>query len=316
MTTAVAQLTDAERYLDKSLPEWTAQKTYTQNYADTRIKATLPDLTPEEKARPFAKYFYETIPQPDPKHYAEMETPKDPAKAFGPEELNRLLDLKYLESDETFEIGWCHLPNGAGYIANKIFYPGVTAKMIDWWFAWHPIEDLRYRIWYPPQHGGLMLSPIDRARILDPKVPVAEKNWGATHHVTENCDCGMDNIDIMFRSPGKMGFDMPLYKKVAATFAGGMGWQCPVDKKDDSITAPAMMAHIFYNVPGGLLHRTRFWMGYRIGADDKPELSLPPGIQVPIPAVQGLARHNVKEFTRFGEFLPRIYKEFGHSMFC
>jgi phloretin hydrolase len=314
--TTLTERTEVELFKDKSLPEWTAQKTYDQNFADTKHKGTLPELTPEEKKRPFAKYFYEAIKQPDPKHYNEMETPKDPKKAFGPEELNRLLDLKYLESDKTFEIGWCHLPNGTGYIANKIFYPGVTAEMIDWWFAWHPLEDLRYRIWYPPQHGGLMLSPIDRERILDPNIPVAEKNWGVTHHVTENCDCGMDNIDIMFRSPEAMGFDMPKFRKVAATFAGGMGWQCPVDKQDDSITAPAIMAHIFYNVPGGLLHRTRFWMGYRIGTDNKPECSLPPGIQVPVSAVQGLARHNVKEFTRFGDFLPRIYKELGHSMFC
>jgi hypothetical protein len=28
----------------------------------------------------------------------------------------------------------------------------VTAEVIDWWFAWHPLDSLRYRIWYPPQH--------------------------------------------------------------------------------------------------------------------------------------------------------------------
>ncbi|HUN90193.1 MAG TPA: hypothetical protein VMU28_15445, partial [Terriglobales bacterium] len=278
--TAIAQSAELEHYLDKSLPEWKAQKTFDQNFADTKLKAKRPDLTPEEKARPFAKYYYEPIKEADPKHYAEMDTPKDPAKAFGPEELNRLLDTKYLESYETFEIGWCHLPNGTGYIANKIFYPGVTAEMIDWWFAWHPLEDLRYRIWYPPQHAGIMLSPIDRARILDPKIPNAEKNWGVTHHVTEDCNCGMDNIEIAFRSPKDMGFDMERYNKVAATFAGGMGWQCPVDKTDFSITAPAMMAHIFYNQPGGLLHRTRFWMGYRICPDNTFECSLPPGVKV------------------------------------
>jgi hypothetical protein len=32
--------------------------------------------------------------------------------------------------------------------------------------------------------------------------------------------------------------------------------------------------------------------------------------------VQGLARHNVCEFTRWGQFLPRIYKEFGQGMLC
>ncbi len=300
---------------DFSKPEWRAQKSYSQNLADSVIKAMLPPLTPEEEARPFAKYYYEEIKQPDPAHLALMDEPMDPSRAYGPEEINRLLDLEYLEKEEV-EIGWCNLPNGAGYIANKNFYPGVTADMIDWWFAWHPLEDLRYRIWYPPQHAGIMLSPIDRARILDPSIPNREKNWGVVHNVTENCDCGFENIDIAFRSPADMGFDMEKFERVAATFVGGMGWSVAVNKCDDSITAPAIMCHIFYDVPDGLLHRTRFWMGYRFTVEGKPELCLPPKVSVPAANVQGLARHNVKEFTRFGDFLPRIYKELGDSMYC
>ena len=40
-------------------------------------------------------------------------------------------------------------------------------------------------------------------------------------------------------------------------------------------------------------------------------MCLPPGVSVPVEAVQGLARHNVKEYTRWREFLPRIYAELG-----
>jgi phloretin hydrolase len=300
---------------DRTKPEWKAQKTYAQNRIDSKVKATLPRLTPEEEARPFAKYYYEKIKQYDSAHYAKMDQPIDPARAFGPEEINRLLDVKRIETEEV-EIGWCIRTNGSGFIANKIFYPGITADMIDWWFAWHPLEDLRYRIWYPPQHAGIMLSPIDRARILDPSIPNREKNWGVTHYVTENCDCGMENVDISFRSPADMGFDMERFNKAIATFAGGGGWAVSVNKDDSSITAPAIMCHVFYNAPGGLMHRTRFWMGYRFTEEGKPELCLPPGVSVPAASVQGLARHNVKEFTRFGDFLPRIYKELGHSLYC
>ena len=42
-----------------------------------------------------------------------------------------------------------------------------------------------------------------------------EKNWGVTHYVTENCDCGMENVDINFRSPADMGFDMDQFDEVA-----------------------------------------------------------------------------------------------------
>ena len=299
---------------DLTKPEWRAQKTYNQNRLDSVMKAMRPPLTSEEEARPFAKYYYEEITQPDPAHYAAMETPIDPDLAYGPEEIDRLLDVEGLRKG--VEVGWCNLPNGAGYIANTILYPDVTAEMIDWWFVWHTLEDLRYRIWYPPQHAGIMISPLDRARILDPDIPLREKNWGVTHYVTENCDCGMDNVDITFRSPQDMGFDMEKFAKVAATFAGGGGWAVTVNKCDSSITAPAIMCHMFYNEAGGLRHRTRFWMGYRFNEAGKPELCLPPHVSVPSEAVQGLARHNVKEFTRFGDFLPRIYKELGPSLYC
>jgi phloretin hydrolase len=300
---------------NQDAPEWKAQKTYSQNLADSGMKATLPPLTAEEQARPFAKYYYEEMPEPDPAHYGTMNEPMDPVRAFGPEEIDRLLDVERLETEEV-EVGWCILPNGAGYIANKIFHPDFTADMVDWWFAWHPLEDLRYRIWYPPQHAGIMLSPMDRARILDPSIPNREKNWGVVHNVTENTDNGFENIDIAFRSPVDMGFDMKRFERVTATCAAGMGWAVAVEKTDQSITAPAIMCHVFYDTPGGLIHRTRFWMGYRFTEQGEPELCLPPRVSVPVEAVQGLARHNVKEFTRWRDFLPRIYAELGHSLYC
>jgi hypothetical protein len=212
------------------------------------------------------------------------------------------------------EIGWCNLANGAGFIANRMLYPAVTAEMVDWWFVWHTVEDLRYRIWYPPQHAGIMLSPESRRHMLDQSIPFAQRNWGITHHVTEDCNCGMENIDISFLSPQDFGFDMSRWKEpYVATFAGGSGWAVSVNKTDASITAPALMCHIFRKHPQGLEHRTRFWMGYRM-SNGKPELTLPPGVAVPQAAIQGLARHNVCEFTRWGRFLPRIYAEFGGQM--
>ena len=294
----------------QNTPERAAQKNFRDWYASTRPKADRPALTPEEEARPFSKYYYDEIPAPDPAHLAQMDKPCDPAKAIGPERMNDLLD----PGDLDVEIGWCNLPNGAGFIANRMFYPEATAEMIDWWFAWHPLEDLRYRIWYPPQHAGIMVSPEGRKQLLDPDIPMAERNWGMVHHVTENCNCGMENVDINFLSPKDFGFDMARWKKpYVSTFAGGFGWAVAVNKTDESITAPALMCHIFRDSPKGLEHRTRFWMGYRLSGG-KPELSLPPGVTVPVEAVQGLARHNVHEFTRFKSFLPRIYQELGGRM--
>jgi phloretin hydrolase len=239
-----------------------------------------------------------------------MDTPCDSSTAIYPEQMNDLLD----PGDLPVEIGWCNLPNGAGFIANRKVYENTTAEMIEWWFAWHPLENLRYRIWYPPQHAGIALSPESRKKILDTNVPIPEKNWGVTHNVTEDCGCGMENIDITFLSPKDFGFDMTRWKEpYVLTFVGGFGWSCPANKTDHVIKAPSLMCHIFRKAPGGLEHRTRFWMGYRM-SEGKPELVLPPGVSVPAMAIQSLARHNVREFTNLGILLPEIYKEFGSRM--
>ena len=247
---------------DLSKPEWRAQKTYDAEPPRQRAQGHASPAHARGRGPAVRQVLYEEIPQPDPAHYAAMEMPIDPHGAFGPEEINRLLDVEGLRNG--VEIGWCNLPNGAGYIANTIFYPDVTADMIDWWFVWHPLEDLRYRIWYPPQHAGIMLSPIDRARILDPGIPNREKNWGVTHYVTENCDCGMDNVDISFRSPADMGFDMEHVRQgerppSRAERAG----RC----RSTRATAPSprrpSCATCSTTSPAACVHRTRFWMGYR-----------------------------------------------------
>jgi hypothetical protein len=263
-------------------------------------------LKPEEQSRACAKFYRDPVP-PDPAHLAMMDTPCDPSKAIYPEQMNELLK----PGDLQVEIGWCNLPNGAGFIANRNIYANITAEMIDWWFAWHPLEGLRYRVWYPPQHAGITLSPESRSRILDPSIPVREKNWGVTHHVTEDCGCGLENIEITFLSPRDFGFGMTLWKEpFVSTFAGGFGWSRRVDDAEHAIKTPSLMCHIFRQASGGLEHRTRFWMGYRM-SQGKPELVLPPGISVPAIAVQRLARHNVLEFSNLGALLPEIHAEFG-----
>jgi hypothetical protein len=274
-----------------------------------RSKSELVPLGPEEQSRDYAKYYREPVP-PDPAHLAMMDAPCDPLKAIYPEQMNELLNPGNLP----VEVGWCNLPNGAGFIANRNVYPDITAEMIEWWFAWHPLEDLRYRIWYPPQHAGIALNPESRKKILDASLPIRDKIQGVTHHVTENCNCGMESIDITFQSPVDFGFDMTRWQEpYVSTFVGGFGWSSPIEKTDHPIKAPSIMCHIFRKSPGGLEHRTRFWMGYRM-SQGKPELMLPPGFSVPAKAIQGLAQHNVHEFTNLGILLPEIFKEFGGRM--
>jgi hypothetical protein len=156
-----------------------------------------------------------------------------------------------------------------------------------------------------------MLSRASRRRVLDPNIPIREKIWGISHHVTESVGGGVENIDIGFLSPRDFGFDMQRWKEPnVAAFIGGSGWSCPVEKAQDGTAGATIMCHFFRSIPGGIEQRTRFWMGYRI-ADGKPELCLPMGFKMPAPFVQGLSYHSMNEFKNLSTFLPELYEEMG-----
>ncbi|MNP61342.1 hypothetical protein D3C76_1565170 [compost metagenome] len=92
----------------------------------------------------------------------------NPEKALKPENIKHLLEAGY---DEV-ETGYCILENGAGYVSVNNKFPGVSLDMINWWFAWHALEDLRYMLWFRDGHYGISISDEDREKILNPETPM------------------------------------------------------------------------------------------------------------------------------------------------
>ena len=45
---------------------------------------------------------------------------------------------------------------------------GLTPDMVNWWFAWHGLEDLRYMLWSPKDHFAVSMTDDDRAKVLNP----------------------------------------------------------------------------------------------------------------------------------------------------
>ena len=220
-----------------------------------------------------------------------------------PENMTRLLDPGYHE----IEIGWCMMHNGAGYIAMRYQMPGVTVDMVDWWFAWHPLEDLRYRIWYPPYHLGVHVDDWAQPRLLDPAVPVRDKCEHIVHHVTE--DVGMRDGAHRHPLSHARGDGLRHERFVApnvSTFVGGFGFSLNEHQPPEIPAAPAIMCHFIREVDGGVEWRTRFWMGYTL-MSGHPVCMLPPGVRVPEEAPYGLANHNIYEYTRLKSLLPLIY---------
>ena len=142
--------------------------------------AELKELSPEDRAKRYAKWYYEPIAEPDAGLLEQLSHgPMDPSKAQRIENINDFLNPGYFE----VETGYCILPNGAGYLAVNNKMPGVTADMVNWWFAWHSLDPLRYKIWYPPAHVSVEVSGPSRKKILDQATPPALKFQGITHHV-------------------------------------------------------------------------------------------------------------------------------------
>ncbi|MBP2650366.1 MAG: hydrolase [Firmicutes bacterium] len=262
-------------------------------------------LTAEEKLKPYAKYFYREPAIPDAGLLTKMDKPIDSDQALLPENINDLLNPGYME----VEAGWCILPNGAAFAANHTKMPGVTVEMINWWFAWHALEDLRYKIWWPAGHYSAAVDADARKKILDPERPVEQKFQGLTHHVVEDVGAGKEDIFISFQTPENMGFDMKRFKAPnVGTLVAANGVSSPLNAPAGTPKAPAVMCHFVREIPGGVEFRTRFWIGYHF-VDKKPKLLLPPGIKIPEMAPKGLAMHNVFEYTNLAAFLPELYRE-------
>ena len=274
----------------------------------TVVRETKP-LTPEERAKPYAKYYAMELGGADPQALELLRRDRqvDQAQMLMPEDISRLLD----PGNFAVETGWGMMENGAGYIAVRHEMPGVTVEMIDWWFAWHALEPLRYRIWYPPCHLGIGLDDWARPKLLDPVVPVRDKCRHVIHHVTEDVGLGVEHIDIHFLKPEEMGFDMSRFVPPnVGTFVGGFGFSQGEDTPPGMPPAPAIMCHFIRETDGGVEWRTRFWMGYTI-MNGRPVCMLPPGIRIPEEAPYGLANHNVYEYGRLKALLPQIFEELG-----
>lgn len=264
------------------------------------MTAARPPLTPEERAKSYAAYY--DLPMtaiPGEKLKVLAGGMIDPAKALDIRNRNDLFRPGYLDC----EIGYCVMPDGTGFLANHTVMPGVTAEMIDWWFAWHALEDLRYKIWDPEDHFYARAD--NRARVLDESLPMRERTQGVTHDVLEDIGGGADPLLISFAAPETLGYD-----------GGKVGTECcstlfvangasPAGAKNKMA---AVMTHFVRDVEGGVELRSRFWIGYQI-INGQPVKVVPEGAAVPEIAVKGLFAHNLKEFTHLAAILPSVYAE-------
>lgn len=76
-------------------------------------------------------------------------------------------------SDEVLrrEMGFGRMADGDYLVSMVCPMPNVTKEMIDWWFWWHPQEDIRYQVWYPGEHFKIRYAAKDKEYFNSPKQP-------------------------------------------------------------------------------------------------------------------------------------------------
>jgi phloretin hydrolase len=266
------------------------------------------ELTAEEKAKPYSKYYYREHAGASPElaRILADHKPMDPSEALPIDRMSDLLEAGYLPG----ETGYCTLPGGGAYVAVNHPMPEVTPAMVDWWFAWHGLESLRYMLWSPKDHFAVSMTDEDRATVLDPATPMPLKFQGITHEVFEDIGSGADTLYISFMTPEAFGFDMSRWKapNVATLVAANVRIKAAAAPEGAPLM-PVAMCHFIRELPqGGVEFRTRFWMGWQI-VDKKPQFVLPAGVAFPETVPAGLFEHCILEYSNLRVLLPEIYAE-------
>lgn len=256
----------------------------------------------DAKTKSFYKYYEQGIASPTPEQMAMVDASKGTVEeCLEIEDRNKLLEA----GTHPEKLGFYPTKDGGLLIAGNIPMPDVTADMLYWWWAWHGLEPIRYAIWDPEDHFGLEINEEGRRLALDPSVPMEEKTWGATHYVKESTGGPATDIEIAFKNPGEMGFDMSKVGKTCDFLICANALMGPMK-------VPVVMTEVAKKVDGVMTFQARFWVGYHI-IDGKGQCLAPVTKLIPEAECEAIAKgllcHNIKEFTNLNKILPKVYAE-------
>lgn len=266
------------------------------------------ELTTAEKQEPYADLLYLESASIDKQVLRETENgPGNPNSAMQFNCINDLLAPGYLP----MENGYVELLDGSVFVAILTPMPNVTGEMIDWWFWWHPLNSLRYKIWYPQAHFSTKLD-VDQKEYINRKGPYRERYWNTTNYPVEDIGTGTDTLSITFIPPEEFGFDTSRFDKggVETVVCAKVG---SVGKK---LTQLAKMCHFVRKSENGVEMRSRFWIGHKIQKKGMKEDGLintfinKPMIKkrlIPKGIGHAMAMHCAQEYSNLASILPDLF---------
>ncbi|WP_208451847.1 DAPG hydrolase family protein [Burkholderia cepacia] len=215
--------------------------------------------------------------------------------------------------------GYAAIEDGPmAYAQSRHLFPGVTTKMFEWWFTWHPVESERYILWFPYAH--IHNSVEDPKRLQNEKLTYAERLYGNPNHVTEYVGSMLLDGIINFDVPESLGVDRGALQKNGFVF-NASGIVTPANARNSPLV---LMIHLGRDTPAGMEMINRYWIGshssfnrfkkFPDGAKLSRDLVGKMGLDSKV-AMENLAYemalHDMTEFTCLGKFLPEIYREYG-----
>lgn len=248
----------------------------------------LPELSAEEKARPYANYYYRKISKPPIEILENFEPGKqmDPIDAILPEKLNMLLDPECPEP----KMGYCLLPNGGSYSCTISKMPHVTKEMMDFYGHFALGEHLKFKILYPGFHfehyDGLAMENFGEGN----KALLLDKMYSAE-------DLGLVGEPTKV-NPGIIDF---VAKKTQFVSVSG-----PIDLQRGKFT----LVFLKKKLDQGVAIWTIVYFGIHI-ENGKSVVKLGPGEVTTAERCRRNAIHLAYEFANQESILPELYEEYG-----
>lgn len=265
------------------------------------ILPALPELSPEEKKMPLAKYYLPLDP-PDPLRQQLIDAgPMDPKDAILAKNFLDLLMPPGVYSK--VEHGYCMMPDGSGYIAlYERSDPRVTPEMNGWYMRWMNFHsksmvpgqgNLRYKIWMPLDHidhsyvnGKDRSGGIRTLETLD--LGAGSKPIESIHHRISVRDYGLS--EEREKEYKDMGYSIRIAWE---------SFEIPGSHFCFSVTRPCPL--------GGTETLSREWIGWR-PVDGK--LVRDEATPVDEAYLRNVVIHNIVEHAHLPKFLPALYAEY------
>ena len=240
----------------------------------------------------------------DYQKYLNMENAKIPADAAekfahaGNNHVTKFADKNEILVNPSLhhDIGYTRMDDGNYIVSSWVYLKGCTAKMVQWWFWWHPLENERYMLWYPGEHFGISYPREEESYFNQKKFPGFRPN---VQYPIERIGGMKMPLELNFVAPEEFGYDPKLMKEnnaatIVCAHVGAFRDKIP----------HAEMYHICFQKEDGLLMVSRFWIGQRAKNPAIRKMILKDS------TAKGMGEHCYVEYHNFAIRIPQLYEEY------